>query len=127
MLSANNSAIIDCMLQTLRRSRLAIWQFLFILLSTSWILAPALNHTLSSRTTLISEYETSGQPYSWLFRIADVLASLLLLALLTKYQKHRFRQLPVFLLLVIGVGMALDPIFTTNCHITGLDCHEIVS
>lgn len=112
------------MKQLSARIRVTIWQGLFICLGTSWLLAPSLNHYLSDRTTLISQYESAGQPYSLLFRLCDLLAGILLVWAALHYYRHKSKGFPAVLLLTIGIGMILDPIFTINCHLDGLICHE---
>ncbi len=94
-----------------------VWQFLFILLNTSWLLAPHLNHQLSYRTTLISQYETPGQPFSWLFRICDVAGAVLLIALVIRTKQYPIRRIVRYLLLLIAIGMLMDPIWTTSCYV----------
>jgi lysylphosphatidylglycerol synthetase-like protein (DUF2156 family) len=112
------------MIVLLSRGKMIIWQILFVLLGTTWLLAPSLNHLLSYRTSLISQYETSGQPYALFFRLGDFLAGLLLVWLALSYYKHKLKSLPILLLVVIGFGMVLDPVFTTTCHVTGSVCQE---
>ena len=101
-----------------------IWQIFFILLGTTWLLAPSLNHFLSYRTSLISQYETGGQPYSLFFRLGDFLAGSLLVWLALSCYRHKLKSLPILLLAIIGFGMVVDPVFTTTCHISGSVCQE---
>jgi lysylphosphatidylglycerol synthetase-like protein (DUF2156 family) len=98
-----------------------------LLAGTTWLFAPSLNHALSYRSSLISQYETSGQSYSWLFRLGDFMAGALVVWFVAKYFKHRLKSLPVLLVLVIGVGMMLDPVLTTTCKVQGLACRETFS
>ncbi len=87
-------------------------------------MAPGLNHFLSNRTTLISQYEVGGQPYSLLFRCADLIAGLLVIGVALRYYQRVRNKLPLLLLILIGVGMAIDPIATTNCLVNNLVCTE---
>ena len=109
------------------RTKTLIWQCVFLLSATTWLWAPHLNHGLSSRTTLISQYEVPGEPFSWLFRAGDIVAGLLLIVAAWSLQKTRLDKVTSFLLLVIGVGFTLDPILTTTCHHVQLACQEYYS
>ena len=90
----------------------SVWQVAFLVLGTTWLAAPFLNSTLSRRLTLISQYELPVEPYSWLFRLGDILAAVLLLAAATYLYRRLSREnLPKLLyysLLVIGVTMLVD-------------------
>ncbi|MDB5163930.1 MAG: hypothetical protein JWS12_548 [Candidatus Saccharibacteria bacterium] len=116
------------MIHTLRLKRLYIWQWLLLVLGTTWFWAPLLNPLLSDRTALISQYEVPGQPYAWLFRIGDILAGCLIIAAVYHIQKRR--KLPALVtygLIIIGLGILGDPLFTTTCRISGNNCVEYVS
>lgn len=102
-----------------------LWQLLFLVLSTTWLWAPHLNHVLSYRTALISQYEAAGAPFSWLFRLGDVLGAILLVA--GAVVRRHDAKVASYLLLVIGLGMMIDPIWSTTCHTTGSVCMEYVS
>jgi lysylphosphatidylglycerol synthetase-like protein (DUF2156 family) len=115
------------MVPKLTRGKVTLWQAAFLLLSTSWLLAPAANHLLSYRSTLISQYETAGQPYAAWFRAADFLAGSLLVWLVTNYFRHRLKKIPILLLLVTGLGMMIDPVFTTSCTVHNTICQESFS
>jgi phosphatidylglycerol lysyltransferase len=109
------------------RWRLSLWQLAFIFLSTSWLLAPYLNHVLSYRTGLISQYELPGQPYAWIFRLCDVLGASLLVAVALYYKKRPRKEGGALLLLLIGLGMLADPLLTTTCRFSQGICVEYVS
>jgi lysylphosphatidylglycerol synthetase-like protein (DUF2156 family) len=111
----------------MRRRYLLLWQLLFILLGTSWLLAPHLNPSLSARTSLISQYETTFQPYSWLFRIADLLSSALLILMAAVFIRQPRKRTAAYLLLIIGICMFSDPLLTTSCYVKGASCKEYVS
>lgn len=102
-----------------------LWQALFLLLGTSWLWAPYLNDILSYRVSLISQYETPSQPYSWLFRLADVLAGILLLIIAIYI--HKLNKIMGLLLFSIGVCLLLDPILTTSCKMIDRRCVEYTS
>ncbi len=110
----------------LRRALPIFWQVSFILLATTWLWAPSLNHLLSERVSLISQYEVLGQPFAWLFKTGDAIAACLLIGLVI-YQLRRQRSLEAYILLVIGIGMLIDPLWSTNCHMTGNTCQEYFS
>ena len=110
------------------RGRLIAWQVLFLLFSTSWLLAPALVHSLSYRSTLISQYEAIGQPYAMFFRLCDITGALLLLWFAFARLKSRLQIVPFCLLTATAAGMLLDPIFVTECgNITRGVCYEAYS
>lgn len=110
----------------LSRKYMLVWQLLFIVVGTSWLWAPHLNPLLSYRTSLISQYEVSLQPYSWLFRTGDVLAALLLLGMAMNFWARQSRRMGG-MLLALSVGLFLDPILSTSCRITADTCQEYVS
>src|SRR5439155_18506676 len=99
------------------RWRLNLWQLAFILLSTSWLLAPHLNHLLSYRTALISQFELPGQPYASVFRFCDIMGGLLLAAVAFYYKDKPGRRGGSLLLGLIAAGMIADPLLSTSCHI----------
>lgn len=107
--------------------RIFFWQILFITLAATWLLAPSFNHMLSYRSSLISQYETPGQPFSAFFRFGDLAAGLLLTAFAVYRLKASSNRVIGYLLLCIGMGMVLDPIFTTSCKMQGLQCIEYTS
>ncbi|MDL2363244.1 MAG: phosphatidylglycerol lysyltransferase domain-containing protein [Patescibacteria group bacterium] len=100
------------------------WQFAYVFLASTWLLAPGLNRVLSDRTTLISEYESMGQPYSLLFRSFDFLAALLLLYMAVHIYRSRRKSYESLLLIVVAVGTALDPILQLTCSTSGTVCHN---
>jgi len=107
--------------------RLNLWQLAFLVLSTTWMLAPFFNHILSSRTALISQYELPSAPYSIYFRLADMAAAALLVAVAVRYQRLKSKRSPSLLLGLVALGMLADPIFSTTCHMTNGVCIEYVS
>jgi lysylphosphatidylglycerol synthetase-like protein (DUF2156 family) len=116
------------MLLKLRDERWSrLWQALFLILGTCWLWATYLNPKLSYRVSLISQYETPTQPWSWLFRLSDVLAGLLLLLAARYFLAHAKARLVGIVLLVISIGLVWDPVFVTNCQVVAGVCHEYFS
>jgi membrane-bound metal-dependent hydrolase YbcI (DUF457 family) len=111
----------------LKRRYLVGWQILVLLLGTTWLLAPYLNHALSYRTSLISQYETTAQSYSWLFRGGDFLAGLLVIVAAIYFLRQQYSRGFAWLLLIIGAGLTLDPLLTTTCRQVADSCQEYYS
>jgi lysylphosphatidylglycerol synthetase-like protein (DUF2156 family) len=109
------------------RAKIILWQLLFILLGTTWLLAPHLNHALSYRSSLISQYEAPLQPFSWLFRAGDILAGTLVVLMSINFLKLKKPKIVGYLLLVIGLGFILDPLLPTTCRNIGNTCQEYFS
>lgn len=103
---------------------LPYWQLLFLLLSTTWLLAPRLNNSLSARTALISQYEVPSQPFAWLFRSGDFLGGGLLFLMGFWFIRVARLNKAGKLVGLIGLGMLLDPIFSTTCRFSGGVCIE---
>lgn len=108
------------------RAKLYIWQILFLSIGSGWLLGPIVNTGLSAHTTLISEYENTLQPYSWLFRLTDVISALLFIAAIIYIHHKKIAKLgalyPLFLLL--GIFMFIDPLATITCVIRHGQCIE---
>jgi lysylphosphatidylglycerol synthetase-like protein (DUF2156 family) len=109
-----------------RRRYLVLWQLAFLLIGSTWLLAPHLNHGLSYRTSLISQYELPSQPYSWLFRSGDFLAGALLFMAARQLLKLG-KKTAGGLLAAISIGMMLDPLLSTSCRMVGGSCQEFFS
>ncbi|HET7320594.1 MAG TPA: phosphatidylglycerol lysyltransferase domain-containing protein [Candidatus Saccharimonadales bacterium] len=109
------------------RAKILLWQFLFLIAATTWLWAPHLNHGLSNRTTLISQYEVPGEPFSWLFRSGDILAGILVVVAAYMLLRQPKQKLIAALFLVIGAGFTLDPILTTTCRHVLDACTEYYS
>ena len=103
------------------------WQATLLIAGTSWLWAAHLNHGLSYRTSLISQYETPGQPFSWLFRIGDFAAALLIFLAANYLLKSATRRNYGWLLLALSIGMMLDPLLSTTCRTVGDTCQEYFS
>jgi lysylphosphatidylglycerol synthetase-like protein (DUF2156 family) len=107
-----------------------LWGASFLIFGTSWLAAPALNHALSGRMTLISQYEFPSQPYSWLFRAGDCIAALLLIFVSLWIKRRAPQNAPnavVYPLAALGFMLLLDPIFTVSCHFARGECIEQVT
>jgi phosphatidylglycerol lysyltransferase len=102
------------------------WQVFFIIIGSSWLAAPALNPLLSRKVSLLSQYEVSFQPFSWLFRLSDIVAALSLIAIVFFLRKQAGRSAKIkgAVLLLIALTFLLDPIITVRCQLVGLHCHE---
>lgn len=105
----------------------SLWQVVFILLATTWLWAPQVNHQISSRTSLISQYEAPGQPYGWLFRLGDVLGAVVLLAIPLILWRRRKMSTGSWLLLIIAGGLLIDALLPTSCRMIANSCQEYVS
>ena len=103
-----------------------VWQLLFLVLGTTWLWAPQLNHQLSHHGTLISQYEIASQPYAWLFRLGDMLAAFLLVPVVVYFMKQGNR-VAAWLLAISALGLFLDPLLNTSCHIHAHTCEEYFS
>ena len=115
------------MSRQISRLGMTLWQIIYLLLSVTWLFAPLLNTQLSYRGSLISQYETPGQPYSALFRLGDFFAGLMIIGLIFIYYRSWLKKLPVIVLLIAALGMLLDPILTTSCSMHGNICQETFS
>ncbi len=102
-----------------------LWQSIFLVVSASWLFAPLVNDVLSKRATLISEYELSTQPYSTFFRLADVLAGLLIVVA-AKYihdvTRHKSDRRYSYIFIAIGALSMIDALATTNCLLQTNQC-----
>lgn len=94
------------------------WQFLFILLSLSWLFAPSVNHLANAQTNFISHFEDAGSPWAWLFRLCDLIAALLLAYGATVFvQASDFRRkVTRQLLWLASAGLIIDVLFPSGCN-----------
>jgi lysylphosphatidylglycerol synthetase-like protein (DUF2156 family) len=104
-----------------------MWQLSFLIVAMTWLWAPILNQTLSYRSSLISQYETPGQPFSWAFRAGDVLAGILIIFIAINLRRFKKNKTYSYLLLAIGTGFVLDPLLSTTCIKQGDVCREYFS
>ena len=87
------------------------------MLSSTWLLAPYYNHRLSRVTTLISEYEAVGRPYSAYFRLADVLAALIIITCgWVIFKRKTLPKSLTFAIILIGLGLLIDGLSPVTCR-----------
>lgn len=110
-----------------KKAQALSWQLFFLILGTTWLWASHLNPSLSYRSSLISQYETLHQPYSWLFRMCDVAAGLLLAMAAIYFIKNVKPKTMGILLAVLSIGLILDPLLSTTCRVEGNVCSEYFS
>jgi len=92
----------------------------------NWLLALVLNPHLFLKDGSVSEFSVSSQPYSWAFRVADVISGLLFLALsawVLKFMKsnqktHKWLYILVVCLAVFGIANGVDALLPLNCSNT---------
>ncbi len=101
------------------------WQPLYVALATSWLFAPALNNLLIHRSALISEFEAPHQSYSYLFRLCDILAGLLLLVVVNtlRRQSEAPRDWAYWLISIIAIGSMIDSLIPATCVVSHNICH----
>lgn len=102
---------------------------MYIVVASSWLLAPYLDSALSPATSLISQYEAIGMPFAWLFRLGDMLAAAMLLVAIICIRSRSRRMSPraFFALLLVAVLMALDSSAAISCKVTNGQCIELGS
>jgi phosphatidylglycerol lysyltransferase len=110
-----------------KKTHALLWQALFLTIGTTWLWAPILNPGLSLRVSLISQYETPMQPYSILFRIADICAGLLLLLAAVYYLRSVRPKTIGIILAILSAGLILDPVLSTTCRVVDHVCSEYFS
>jgi len=91
------------------------------LLYTSWPLGYWLNPAVS-KNSLASGLEAVGQPYNWLFVVADVVSSLLAIALcwqlwssLRHHRTVKLLQLTLLSTILFGIGTIVDALLPEHC------------
>src|SRR6266540_594479 len=92
------------------------WLPLFMGLSLSWLVAPALHHVQQyGALAVISHYEAIDQPYAWVFRLCDILAALAMAAGIVRFRIIQKERLLGILLLAIALFAAIDGLFPLGC------------
>jgi hypothetical protein len=85
---------------------------------SSFLLAPVLRPGLADRG-FISELESPGQPFGWLFRLTDVVAGLAVLVLTAalgrRRRLHRSGRVGMLLLALTGLASVLDGASSMRC------------
>lgn len=92
----------------------------------NWLLALVLNPHLFLKDGSVSEFSVPSQPYSWVFRLADVFSGLLFLVLsvvASKYIKttkktRNWVYILVAGLAIFGVANGVDALLPLNCSDT---------
>lgn len=91
------------------------------LLYISWPLGYWLNPGVS-KDSLASGLEAVGQPYNWLFVVADIMSSLLIIVLcwmlwsaLKKRRQIRATYLALMSVAIFGVGTIIDAVLPEHC------------
>lgn len=93
----------------------AWWLPAFLLLSTSWLLAPALHHGHYGDLVVISSYEGMGQPWAWAFRLCDTLAAAVLNLAFWRYRVFARDRLLGGILGVMVLLTLIDGVFPIGC------------
>lgn len=109
-----------------RRNLPVILACLSALAFNNWLLALVLNPHLFLKDGSVSEFSVPSQPYSWVFRAADIVSGLLFLALsawVFKFMKanrrtHKWLYILVVGLAVFGVANGVDALLPLNCSNT---------
>ncbi|MBP9852814.1 DUF2156 domain-containing protein [Candidatus Saccharibacteria bacterium] len=97
--------------------------------STSWLAGPFLNNVLAPGPNLISFYEANGMPYASLFRVFDVVAALLLIAIAAWQQRSPTNSIDrhaTWLVYAIGGLQLFDAIVPVSCTVTEYVCRPDV-
>lgn len=100
----------------------------FLISGASWLLAPSLNPILNPVTNLVSDFESLGMPYAWLFRSFDVMAASALIMgvyLRRKAIRQQYSTLFYHGLHVVGILMATDAIVALRCIVNQGICSPI--
>jgi lysylphosphatidylglycerol synthetase-like protein (DUF2156 family) len=87
------------------------WLPTYLLLSLSWLFGPGLNQQQLGNLSPISLYETSGQPYAWLFRLCDIAAAVVLVLATRAFVAKRSKIFSRILYLCAALA-GIDGIFT---------------
>lgn len=110
----------------MKKSRLfTLSSFAFFIGGSAWLAAPFLNNILRVGPNMISEYEAFGMPYGWLFRLADLLAAVLLFLLLFYRRKQIIaanHKMIVWALGLVGGLMAIDALTPLTCRVKDMIC-----
>jgi phosphatidylglycerol lysyltransferase len=92
-----------------------VWLPLFLILSMSWLFAPALHHAHLETLAVISHYEAVDQPLNLLFRLSDIASALILALCVWRFNILRREQFFGILILILAVLAAIDAIFPVGC------------
>src|SRR4051812_33274107 len=89
-----------------------VWLPLFLVVSTSWLYAPWLRHVHLGQLDVISAYEATGQPFSGLFRIGDILGALLIVLVVWRVGLLRRQRWLGRALVLVAALTAIDAVWT---------------
>lgn len=92
----------------------------------NWLLALVFNRRLLLHDGSVSELAIVNQPYSWLFRLMDILSGLIFIVLAVlayrlmkaTYASRRWAYILIIGIAVFGLANALDASFPLNCSNT---------
>lgn len=99
-----------------------------MLLSCSWLLAPYANAGLRLGPNFVSEYESTGIPWSTVFRSMDFLGALLLLVTavwLAKQLQETFGRWFYGALLTVGALGIIDAVVPLHCQLAAGICTPV--
>lgn len=92
------------------------WLPLFLVLSLSWLVAPAMHHVQQyGALAVISHYEAVDQPFAWLFRLCDILAAIILALGVWRFKIWQQERPVALLLYAIALFAAIDGLFPLGC------------
>jgi lysylphosphatidylglycerol synthetase-like protein (DUF2156 family) len=101
---------------------------LFVVLSLSWLFAPAYYHDHYGTLQLISDYEAGPMALSWLYRLCDVLAALVLMIGIFGSGVIKKDRAIAWLLFSVGFLAAIDGIFPDGCNLAqSLHCSTLAT
>lgn len=103
--------------QQRRRVVIALFHISAVAYST-WVIAPWVGSTLSSRTSFVSELYSQGQPFAHLFRASDALAGAALMAAMWLWHPPRspaWWRVGRWSVFGFGLSTILDAIFPMSC------------
>ncbi len=115
----------------MRRQFVQHWALIIALITTqAWLLGPALNHHLSFSKAYVSDLFLPTQPWSWLFRLLEIISGVtLFIASYQSIQKSEWykRRVTLWLVRILAILTIIDGIFidacssqATSCHLSGL-------
>ncbi|HVX58248.1 MAG TPA: DUF998 domain-containing protein [Candidatus Saccharimonadales bacterium] len=89
------------------------------ILLNNWIVGIFINWHLFTSGGSVSEFSAANQPHSWLFRVLDVVAGLMILAgsiILFRYARnHRFARIISISGMILGPANCLDALLPLPC------------
>lgn len=95
----------------------AVWLPLLLAASTLWLYAPVLHHAhIGHHLAVISVYEATGKPLSWLFRAGDIVGAVIVC--LAVWRARLFGKVPWLggALLLVAFLAVVDDIFVIGCY-----------